>query len=890
MCKRFVRILLCFAFLLSTVIPVYATQTEESENMPVAEIKISTVEEFITFAENCRLDSYSRNLAVILENDIDLCSHSFEPVPIFSGSFNGNGHVISGLSITADGSVQGLFRYLTATALVQDLSIAGEIHPGGSRNEIGAIAGQNEGSILNCTFRGNISGGDYVGGIVGVNTTTGTISNCSMEGTIHADHFVGGIAGENHGVIRNCSNLAQINTTPQQNDVSLSDITLDSLTNTEAANTVTDIGGIAGISTGVIRECENSANIGYHLMGYNIGGIAGTQSGYIVDCENLGDIQGRKEVGGIVGQMEPTSVIEYTEDTLQILQKQLGTMTGLVNQASGNAKSNAGQIASRIGVLREQTETARDAVETLIPNPENPELPDPDVVLAAQNTLSKTLNKMPGTLRSIASAAQTTVNRLSRDLDAISSQVSAMGNTINGASDNLGGSITDVSDLDTPDILTGKVESCINYGAVLSDLNAGGIAGAIAVENDLDIMEDWQQLGEESLNFDSQVRAVVLNSENHGITTGKKQNVGGIVGWQSLGLVKECSNSASVIGDNADYVGGITGLSTGYIRNNYAKCELSAGTYAGGIAGSATIATDCISMVQFLGAKEKTGAILGDLSESNTQNEEMPVFGNIFPEISRNIGAIDGISYAELAEPVTLNTFLSMDSLPDLFRNVTVRFLYDDGTEKQIKLSTGDGLSPIQIPEIPVKNGFSSKWEGLSDSDFEQVLFDKTVRLVHTPYRTTIQSDALRESGLPVLLTEGIFTDNAAVRMWHSDAVPELSEEEMLLEVWSIHAEEGTTVAHFLLPDETGTGNLKLLLCGEDGVWKTPSFKQDGSYLVFRLDPGETQLALVQEAQFPLSYLFAGIGFTVALILAVIILWKKRSGKKDPEEPLQTHQ
>lgn len=214
MYKRWTSVLLCLLLLLGITLPVYAEENPEQGAVPVEELRISTPEEFASFAENCRLDSYSRNLAVTLERDLDLSGTDFEPVPIFSGSFDGKGHTISGLSITADGSAQGLFRYLTADAVVRDLSVQGEIDPGCSGNEIGAVAGRNEGQILNCSFSGTVSGGDYVGGIAGTNAVTGIIDSCRTNGDIYGDHFVGGIAGENTGVIRGCANYAAINTTP----------------------------------------------------------------------------------------------------------------------------------------------------------------------------------------------------------------------------------------------------------------------------------------------------------------------------------------------------------------------------------------------------------------------------------------------------------------------------------------------------------------------------------------------------------------------------------------------------------------------------------------------------------------------------------------------------
>ena len=880
--KRWISILLCVVLLLGTAAPVSAEETEIEEEIPMQELKISTAEEFLAFAENCRLDSYSRNLAVTLEQDIDLQGTRFAGIPIFSGSFDGQGYIVSGLDIRESGSVQGLFRYLTAEATVRNLNVSGAIHPGGSRGEVGAIAGQNAGVILNCSFTGSISGGDYVGGLAGINTITGVIENSTVSGDLHGDHFVGGIAGENAGVIRNCSNSARINTTPQQNSIDIGDITMDTLTNTESVNTVTDIGGIAGISSGVIRGCVNTGDVGYQHMGYNIGGIVGTQSGYAVDCENRGEVQGRKEVGGIVGQMEPVSVIEYTEDMLQILQGQLDTMSGLVNRAASNAQGNANGIGSQIGTLQDLAQTARDAVDTLFPDVENPEIPDPDTILAAQNTLSAALDAMPGTVNAIASAAQTTLYGLTQDLNAISGQIGVMGETIRNGSETLGGSITDMSDLDTPELLTGKVENCRNTGTVLADLNVGGIVGAMAIEIDLDILEDWEQRGEVSLNFRSEVRAVILQCENQGLVIGKKQNVGGIVGWQSLGLVKGCTNTGKVDGENADYVGGISGMSTGYIRGNYAKCEIIASTCAGGIAGSATVATDCISMVQMENVREKSGAILGEAAQSNTPDEEMLIAGNIYPAIFRDIGAIDGISYSGMAEPMTLDAFLEVENLPEIFRKVTLRFRYEDGTEKQIAVPSGGEIAWNQIPTIPEKEGHTAKWEGLDDADLENLVFDMTFAAVYVPHRATIQSAETRENGRPLLLLEGAFSEQTALSVSGSDKIPVLSEGETWLESWEITATQSAGTVRFLMPEDVDAGDVKLLICDGEGTWTPVSAHADGSYLVFDAQQEMTAIALVQISRSNFV-LWAMAGFALVLALAVILVIRKKKRSNSPE-------
>ena len=876
MYKRFIGLLLCFVMLLGMVLPVCAEETESTEEAATT-LRISTAEDFLAFAENCRLDSYSQNLVVSLESDIDLTDCTFNGIPIFSGVFEGNHHQITGLNITADGSMLGLFRYLTASAAVQNLAVHGAVHPGGSQNEIGAIAGRNEGRILNCTFSGNVSGGDYVGCIAGTNAVTGVIENCHGEGNLHGNHFIGGIAGDNSGVIRNCSNKAAVNTTPQQNLVEITDITMDTLTNTESVNTVTDVGGIAGISSGVIRACQNHADVGYQHMGYNIGGIAGTQSGYLADCDNHGNVQGRKEVGGIVGQMEPASYIEYTEDTLQILQNQLNTMSGLVNRASSNAQTNAGGVSGKIGLLQDQTQTAIAAVGTLFPDSNDPQLPDPDTILAAQNTLSATLNAMPGTLNGIASATQTTLTSLTRDLNAISGQINAMGQTLNNAAENLGGTITDISDEDSPDLLTGKVENCTNDATILADINAGGIAGAMAMENDLDILEDWAQSGDESLNFQSEVRAVVLNCENRGPVTGKKQNVGGITGWQSLGLVKNCANTGTVDAADADYVGGISGLSNGFLRSDYAKCEIHGKTYVGGIAGSAAIVTDSLSLVKLLDGKEKLGAILGFAGDSYS-DEENPIARNFYLCIGSDPGAIDGISYSGMAQAQEPDAFMNIENLPALFHGVTIRFVTEEKTVKELTVAPGENLNPASIPAVPEKEGFAGQWDGLEDAELQNILFDMTFPAKYTSHVTTIESPQTRENGRPILLAEGAFTGSAALCVAESDAQPELAEGEQLLEAWNITLRETGTRARFQLPDGVDAASVKLLCCDENNNWSEVSFVTDGSYLVFALSQPEATIALVKTASnTPVVYIAVS-----CLLLAVVafVYGCKRKRKK----------
>lgn len=875
--KRITALFLCLCLLLTAAVPAYAA---EEETVQVRKISISTVDQLLSFAENCRLDSYSQNLMVTLEKDLDLTGVEFDGIPIFCGTFEGNGHTISGWELTAEGSNLGLFRYLTESAVVQNVNVKANLQPQGSRGEIGGIAGSNAGRIENCQFSGTVTGGDSVGGLTGINTLSGVIENCRVQGSVSGNHFVGGVAGKNNGVIRGCANDAQINSTVQENTVALSDITMDSLVNSESAQTVTDIGGIAGNSSGVIRDCVNQGSVGYQHMGYNIGGIAGTQSGYIADCENRGEILGRKEVGGIVGQMEPAALVEYDEDALQILQRQLNGLGSIVSQTSANVQSAANNLTNQVYALQGHVQDAKDAVGMLLPDPDNPELPDPDTIQAAQNNLSSSMSDMAQSLEGMRATTQSAMGTLSNNLYAMQNQINAMSATLGNVSQTLGGSITDVSDADTEADLTGKVENCVNHGSVLADWNVGGIAGAIALENDLNPTDDWQISGENSLNFQSRLRSVILNCENDSTVTAGKQNAGGIVGWQSLGLVKNCRNVGALEAEDTDHVGGISGQSTGYIRNSSAKCTLTGESYVGGIAGSASIVTDCRSMVVLEGS-EKLGAVLGSTEQNNTE-EETPIQGNFYLSVFQDLGGIDGISYDGLAQSLEEQDFFALEDLPELFQNVIITFRLNNGTVRRLTIPSGGKLETSQIPGVPVKEGFVGEWAGLEETDLSGIVFNLSFEPHYTRYSAVIQSDTVRENGFPLLLVQGEFTADTVLTVTETDAAPVLQDKQTLLEAWQIGLTGSIQVTggRLQLPQNCGTEHLSVLVRGSDGSWKTAEHTVDGSYVAFPMEADDDAVALVRTESdaCPLAAAIAGAVLLAAVLL--LIAYKKKHPKK----------
>ena len=111
--------------------------------------------------------------------------------------------------------------------------------------------------------------------------------------------------GENEGFIKNCTNNAFVNTQRSEINIDIEDIDLSSFDSLGKDSSFEDIGGIAGINAGEVLDSLNNGEIGYQHVGYNVGGIVGRNCGYIYNCINQAKIDGRKDVGGIVGHSEP---------------------------------------------------------------------------------------------------------------------------------------------------------------------------------------------------------------------------------------------------------------------------------------------------------------------------------------------------------------------------------------------------------------------------------------------------------------------------------------------------------------------------------------------------------------------------------------------------------
>jgi hypothetical protein len=265
--------------------------------------EIWTVEDFAIWGQYASvLEQHT-----VLRADLDFGGIDFKPIGEygpFTGTFDGNGHVIRNITITRPtDSYVGLFGYVGGGGIITNLGIESMIVSGGEC--VGGMAGKIEaGTVSNCYSIGTVNGFSSIGGLIGsieggtvnncysdvtvtawdpnnssnaggligYNNST-TVSNCYARASVHGQDYVGGLAGNNEGLINSCCALGSV-------------------------DGMDYIGGFAGSSSGAITACY--ANVSVSATGSHIGGLLG-KSGLVNNCYSVGSITGGSSSGGLAG-------------------------------------------------------------------------------------------------------------------------------------------------------------------------------------------------------------------------------------------------------------------------------------------------------------------------------------------------------------------------------------------------------------------------------------------------------------------------------------------------------------------------------------------------------------------------------------------------------------
>lgn len=869
--KRFAALLLVLLVLLAAVPAGAFAEGEETQT-------IASVADFLAFAGGCAEESYSLGKVFELTQDLDLSGSGFEPIPYFAGTFRGNGHSIRGLEVTAAGSRMGLFRRTGPQAEIDSLWVFGTVRPSGTAMQIGGIVGENAGSVVSCGFEGSVEGIENVGGIVGCNLANGHVTSCRFLGTVKGEHQVGGVAGMNEGVLADCENRGEINTvaiTPKgEMRFDLSAIQQEDFVN------LANIGGIAGENTGLLLNSKNAGPVGYKYNAYNVGGVAGKSSGCVQGCENSGAVTGRRDVGGIVGQLIPYAVWDFSDGKLDGLNSAIGGMQSLLWKLTRDAEDLSSGISGELanmnaftadalyalqGILGEYSLNDLKILENITIDPETgePDFSGVDLSFPDTGELAAALGNMHAETVYLAELAGSATTAVAGDLSRVASQMSVIFSALNAAVGSVGGGLGetyDLSDSEAYDHDTGAIGQSVNTGSVDAENHAGGVVGTVGFEVAFD-MEDRLDASQFLFsNARQYIFACVRACRSYGAVCVKEEGAGGVAGTADLGAVVDCVGLGEARSLGGDCVGGIAGRSGGMVRGCWARTVLSGKKYLGGVTGHGTDLAANRSWTHIESGEEYKGAVAGWCEGAVTENLYVPA----------GPAGVDGVSLVGQTQAISAQELMALEGAPEEFDRITLRFAVDGRTVKTLGLPFGGAVE--QLPQVPNKDGWYWKWD---DFDQTHVYYSRTIEGKYYSPNMTLSSG----EEIPLFLAEGVFYEGQRL------TVQEETAPEGLRSAWTLRVNDYTDrlTVRLYCPDGGSVFQVE-----EDGAITPLESSRDGSYLVFVLPNGGTVALKESESLLarrpPLTVLIGGAAILAAAALTACVILRKRK-KKDVPEP-----
>ena len=218
-----------------------------------------------------------RSINCTLTADIDLTGKDWSPIGTnfynsYTGTFDGGGHTIMGLTVTTNDQYVGLFGRLGKAGTVKNVVMDGiQITSNHSLGYAGGVAGFSwGGTIENCSVSGSVSGTVSVGGVVGIQWEA-SITGCSSSATVKGMVQVGGVAGETNSGATMAACYATGNVT----------IEIDPIDNILG-------GGLVGFNAGSsVLACYATGNVtstGSSTGNVHIGGFLGDNYTTVTAC------------------------------------------------------------------------------------------------------------------------------------------------------------------------------------------------------------------------------------------------------------------------------------------------------------------------------------------------------------------------------------------------------------------------------------------------------------------------------------------------------------------------------------------------------------------------------------------------------------------------------
>ncbi len=509
------------------------------------------------------------------------------------------------------------------------------------------------------------------------------------------------------------------------------------------------------------------------------------------------------QMDGISAQMK------WAMDTLA---GALGSFAGASNQGTG--------IFTQMEALFDYL-TSVDPIQIAHPSEE---------IGNSANALFDVMEQLQAQMSALNGTSNAATGSMADSIRAISAQMGRVTGALTDAvyqaeSPSVGDSFSDTSPENVDAVTSGKIFSCTNSGNVYGDIGVGGVAGAMAVEYELD-PEDDLATDAPARRREYELKVILQNCSNTGSVTGRRDYVGAVCGQTELGLITGCQGYGSAESENGGHVGGIAGT--------------AAGAIAGGEGGTLT--------------------------------------GNLF--VSEELAGTSRVSVSGQAEPAAYEDLISDESAPEPFRQLTLRFWADGQMVKEVPFRYGDSFGADVFPAILTREGRFARWD---KSTLDDLRFDTDVTAIYSPYISALESEAKREDGRSVFLAEGLFQESdmlSAAPGQKQGATPLPQGTGTVLERWRLDIPEDGQSIHtvrYLAP--SGAEGKLFVYALEDGDWRVVEAEMFGSYLMFETNGSFCEVVIVESPLVPWVGL---VGTGVVFAVGCIVWMVKKHRRKVP--------
>lgn len=233
---------------------------------------------------------------------------------LYAGTFDGQGHTISGLYFNEEfKNGIGLFGFVSG-ANIKNVGVVDSYFRG--FNGVGGVCGNAENTTIeNCYNTGNVFAGNMCSGGLCAAAINTTIDNCYNTGTVRGREIsFGGVCGNAlNSTIKNCHNTGTVSEVMNGQIVggvcaSAANSTIENCYNTGTVKGSVSVGGVCGytdVSDSTASYIINGYNSGDVLGETELGGVSGrVNGGFAINCYNIGTVNGQiTNEGAIVGSI-----------------------------------------------------------------------------------------------------------------------------------------------------------------------------------------------------------------------------------------------------------------------------------------------------------------------------------------------------------------------------------------------------------------------------------------------------------------------------------------------------------------------------------------------------------------------------------------------------------